>query len=94
MLAAKGKKLGKVINLEKYAADGRLTEPSDGKIFDYRKMRNLVEKLGRPLTDKESEEFRIKWAASNGGFSHLLPDQTQNTRQKIHQTVRQGCHFT
>lgn len=29
-------------------------------IFDYRKMKKLVEQFGRPLTDKESEEFRIK----------------------------------
>ena len=54
------KQYGKVIDLEKYVTDGRLTEPSDGKIFDYRKMRKIVEKLGRPLTEKESEEFRIK----------------------------------
>ena len=60
MLAVKEKQYRKVINLEEYATDGRLTEPSDGKIFDYRKMRTLVEKLGRPLTEKESEEFRIK----------------------------------
>ena len=37
-----------------------LTEPSDGKIFDYRRMYELVEQLGRPLTDKEAEKFRIK----------------------------------
>lgn len=49
-----------VIDLERYAEDGRLTEPSDGKIFDYRKMRELVEKLGRPLTEAEAETFRIK----------------------------------
>lgn len=51
---------GKVVDLERYAKDSRLTEPSDGKIFDYRKMRELVKKLGRPLTDKEAEQFRIK----------------------------------
>lgn len=51
---------GKVIDLEKYANDSRLTEPSDGKIFDYRRMLELVRQLGRPLTDKEAEEFRIK----------------------------------
>lgn len=50
----------KVINLEKYATDGRLTEPSDGKRFEWRKMIDEVKKLGRPLTEKESEEFRIK----------------------------------
>ena len=56
----KNKDFGKTLDLEKYAKDGRLTEPSDGKIFDYRKMREIVEKLGRPLTDNEAEKFRIK----------------------------------
>lgn len=30
------------------------------KAFDYRKMIGLVKQLGRPLTDKELEQFRIK----------------------------------
>lgn len=60
MLAMAKQNYGKVIDLEQYAKDSRLTEPSDGKIFDYRKMFELVKKLGRPLTDKEAEEFRIK----------------------------------
>ena len=47
-------------DLAEYAKDGRLTEPSDGKIFDYRKMLELVKQLGRPLTEKEAEDFRIK----------------------------------
>ncbi len=46
--------------MEKYTNDSRLTEPTDGKIFDYRKMLKLVEQLGRPLTEKEAEKFRIK----------------------------------
>ena len=49
-----------VIDLEQYAKDSRLTDPSDGKIFDYRKMLELVKQLGRPLTEKEAEDFRIK----------------------------------
>lgn len=53
-------KYAKVIDLESFAKDSRLTEPSDGKIFDYRKMLEPVKKLGRPLTDKEAEQFRIK----------------------------------
>lgn len=60
MLAMANNKYGKVINLEKYANDGRLTEPSNGKRFEWRKMIDEVKKLGRPLTEKESEEFRIK----------------------------------
>lgn len=60
MLATVNRNYAKVIDLEGYAEDSRLTEPSDGKIFDYRKMLTLVKQLGRPLTDKEAEQFRIK----------------------------------
>ena len=51
---------GKVIDLERYANDTRLTELSDGKIFDYRKMFELAKQLGRPLKGQEAEQFRIK----------------------------------
>ena len=50
----------KVVNLEKYANDGRLTEPSDGKRYDWRKMISCVEKWGRPLINREVEDFRLK----------------------------------
>lgn len=60
MLAMAKNNYGKVIGLERYTNDTRLTEPSDGKIFDYRKMFELVKQLGRPLTDQEAEQFRIK----------------------------------
>ena len=60
MLAMAKTNYGKFVYLEQYSKDGRLTEPSDGKIFDYRKMFELVKQLGRPLTDKEAEQFRIK----------------------------------
>lgn len=60
MLAMAKQNYGNVINLEKYSKDSRLTEPSDGRIFDYRKMLELVKQLGRPLTEKEAENFRIK----------------------------------
>ncbi|MBD5511335.1 MAG: hypothetical protein HDR08_08815 [Lachnospiraceae bacterium] len=43
-----------------YARDSRLTEPSDGKRYDWRKMIELSKTLGRPLTDEEAEEFRIE----------------------------------
>ena len=43
-----------------YAKDSRLTEPSDGKRYEWRKMTDLSKKLGRPLTEEEAEEFRIK----------------------------------
>lgn len=60
MLAMEKKEYGKVINLEQYAKDGRLTEPSDGKIFDYRKMLEIVMAIGRPLTEQEAEQYRIQ----------------------------------
>ena len=43
-----------------YAKDGRLTEPSDGKRYEWRKMIDVVKALGRPLTDEEAEQYRIK----------------------------------
>lgn len=60
VLAVTNQNYESVIDLEKYAKDTRLTEPSDGKIFDYRKMLELVNQLGRPFTEKEAERFRIK----------------------------------
>lgn len=50
----------KIIDLEQYSLDGRLTEQSDGKVFDYRKMMDVVKKKGRPLTRDEAEKYRIK----------------------------------
>ena len=47
-------------DISEYAKDGRLTEPSDGKHYEWRKMIEMVSQLGRPLTDKEAEKFRIK----------------------------------
>ena len=43
-----------------YAKDSRLTEPSDGKRYEWRNMIELSKKLGRPLTEEEAEEFTIK----------------------------------
>ena len=43
-----------------YAKDSRLTEPADGKRYEWREMIELSKKLGRPPTDKEAEEFRIE----------------------------------
>ena len=43
-----------------YSKDGRLTEPSDGKRYEWRKMIIRVKQLGRPLTEKEAENYRIK----------------------------------
>ncbi|MBP3339234.1 MAG: hypothetical protein J6L69_07510 [Lachnospiraceae bacterium] len=49
-----------VIDIERYSKDGRLTEVSDGKIYDYRAAFELIRKIGRPLTETEAEKFRIK----------------------------------
>lgn len=43
-----------------YAKDGRLTEPSDGKRYEWRKLIDAVKALGRPLTEEEAEQYRIK----------------------------------
>ena len=42
-----------------YAKDSRLTEPSDGKRYEWRKMIEFSKELGRPLTDTEAEEFKL-----------------------------------
>lgn len=42
-----------------YAKDGRLTAESDGKRYEWRKMIEAVNKLGRPLTEIEMEKYRI-----------------------------------
>ena len=60
MLTMAKENYGKVIDLEKYASDGRLTEPSDGSRFEWRKMIEEVKRLGRPLTNSEMEKYRVK----------------------------------
>lgn len=40
--------------------DGRLTEPSDGKRYEWRKLIEEVERIGRPLTEQEMEQYRIR----------------------------------
>ncbi|MCM1234485.1 MAG: hypothetical protein NC489_30665 [Ruminococcus flavefaciens] len=59
MLAMAEKKVSYVHDIAYYAKDSRLTEPSDGKRYEWRKMIDLSKKLGRPLTDEEAEKFRI-----------------------------------
>lgn len=51
---------GRGVDLERFVTDGRLTETSDGKRFEWRKMIDEVKKLGRPLTEDEAEKFRVK----------------------------------
>lgn len=51
--------------LEDYATDGRLTEPSDGNRYEWRKMIEEVKRLGRPLTEEEVKKFQILPVDSN-----------------------------
>lgn len=43
-----------------YARDGRLTEPSDGKKYEWQKMLDHIKRLGRPLSEQESSFYLIK----------------------------------
>ncbi len=40
--------------------DGRLCAEPSGKLYRLREAVEMSKKLGRPLTDREYEEFRIK----------------------------------
>ena len=60
MLAVAERKTDCTHDIAYYAKDSRLTEPSDGKRYEWRKMIELSKELGRPLTDREAEEFRIE----------------------------------
>lgn len=51
---------GKSVDLERFSNDGRLTEPADGKKYNWRKMIAHTESLGRPLTRHEMEAFKIR----------------------------------
>ena len=39
--------------------DGRLTEPSDGKVYRLREAILLSKQLGRPLTQEEISQFEV-----------------------------------
>lgn len=43
-----------------YATDSRLTAEPDGKRYDWAAMIERFKELGRPLTDEEAEQYRIK----------------------------------
>ena len=40
-------------------SDGRLTAPSDGKIYRLREAILLSKKLGRPLSQEEMKQFEV-----------------------------------
>ena len=60
MLTMERRKVNLFEDIADYAKDGRLTEPSDGRRYEWRKMIETVKTLGRPLTDEEAEQYRIK----------------------------------
>ena len=39
--------------------DGRLTEPSDGKVYRLREAILLSKRLGRPLSEEEMKQFEV-----------------------------------
>ncbi|MED9902789.1 MAG: hypothetical protein UFG06_01260 [Lachnospiraceae bacterium] len=60
MLAMAQKPVDITHDIAYYANDGRLTGEPDGKRYEWGKMIERFKQLGRPLTDEEAEEFRIK----------------------------------
>ncbi|MCM1252646.1 MAG: hypothetical protein NC321_07475 [Clostridium sp.] len=60
MLAIAKKTTDYTHDIAYYAKDSRLTELSDGKRYEWRKMIELSKELDRPLTEEEAEEFRIE----------------------------------
>lgn len=60
MLAVERKQNILTEDIADYAKDGRLSEPSDGKRYEWRKLIETVERIGRPLTEQEMEQYRIK----------------------------------
>jgi hypothetical protein len=60
MLAMKRKTVDFTHGISYYAKDSRLMGESDGKRYQWRKIIERFQLLGRPLTEKEAEEFRVK----------------------------------
>ncbi len=60
MLAVQREPVDVTHDISYYAGDSRLTGEPDGKQYRWREMIEKFKLLGRPLTDEEAEEFRIK----------------------------------
>ena len=60
MLAMERKPEGFTHDISYYAKDSRVTGESDGKRYKWTEMIERFKMLGRPLTEDEAEEFRIK----------------------------------
>ena len=53
-------KKDKIMSFGDEFPDGRLCAEPSGKLYRLREAIAMSERLGRPLTDEEYEEFRIK----------------------------------
>lgn len=60
MLAMQRKPVNFTHDISYYAKDSRLTGEPDDKRYRWSEMIERFKLLGRPLTDEEAEEFRIK----------------------------------
>ena len=60
MLAMQRKPIDVTHDISYYAKDSRLTGEPDGKLYKWREMIEKFKILGRPLTEEEAEEFRVK----------------------------------
>ena len=60
MLSMELKSVDYAHDISYYAKDSRLTGEPDGKRYKWTEMIERFKMLGRPLTEEEAEEFRIK----------------------------------
>lgn len=60
MLATLQKSSNIAPDIAYYAKDSRLTGEPDGKHYRWNEMIEKFKMLGRPLTEEEAEEFRVK----------------------------------
>ena len=60
MLAMQRKPVNVIHDISYYAEDSRLTGEPDGKQYQWKEMIERFKLLGRPLTEEEADEFRIK----------------------------------
>ena len=60
MLAVQRKSVDVTHDISYYAKDSRLTGEPDGKRYRWAEMIERFKMLGRPLTEEEAEEFRVK----------------------------------
>ena len=53
-------KTRKTIDITQVSKDTRLSEPSDGNRFEWRKLINKAKELGRPLSEEEAKSYRVR----------------------------------